>query len=43
MKGDPTLMQEYEQSYAESVGALEKYGEAKEVTDEYRTARGVRE
>ena len=43
MKGDPTLMQEYEQRYAESLVALKQYGEAKEVTDEYRTGMVVRE
>ena len=37
MKGDPTLMQEYEQRYAESLVALKQFGEAKEVTDQYRT------
>ena len=43
MKGDPTLMQEYEQRYAESLIALKQYGEAKEVTDEYRTGMVIRE
>jgi hypothetical protein len=43
MKGDPTLMQEYEQRYAESLVALKQYGEAKEVTDEYRTGMVIRE
>ena len=43
MKGDPTLMQEYEQRFAESLVALKQYGEAKEVTDEYRTGMVIRE
>ena len=43
MKGDPTLMQEYEQRYMESLTALKQYGEAKEVTDEYRTGMVIRE
>jgi hypothetical protein len=43
MKGDPTLMQEYEQRYAESLIALKQFGEAKEVTDEYRTGMVIRE
>ena len=43
MKGDPTLMQEYVQRFAESLVALKEYGEAKEVTDEYRTGMVIRE
>lgn len=43
MKGDPTLMQEYEQRYAESLVALKQFGEAKEVTDEYRTGMVIRD
>ncbi len=43
MKGDPTLMQEYEQRFMESLMALKQYGEAKEVTDEYRTGMIIRE
>ena len=43
MKGDPTLMQEYEQRYAESMVALKQFGEAKEVTDEYRTGMVIRD
>ena len=43
MKGDPTLMQEYEQRFMESLMALKQYGEAKEVTDEYRTGMVIRE
>ena len=43
MKGDPTLMQEYEQRYSESLVALKQFGEAKEVTDEYRTGMVIRD
>ena len=43
MKGDPTLMQEYEQRYAESLVALKQFGEAKEVTDDYRTGMVIRD
>jgi hypothetical protein len=43
MKGDPTLMQEYEQRYAESLVALKQFGEAKEVTDQYRTGMVIRD
>ena len=43
MKGDPTLMQEYEQRYAESLVALKQFGEATEVTDEYRTGMVIRD
>jgi len=43
MKGEPTLMQEYEKRFAESLVALKQYGEAKEVTDDYRTGMVIRE
>ncbi len=43
MKGDPSLMQEYEQRYAESLVALKQFGEAKEVTDQYRTGMVIRD
>ena len=42
MKGEPTLMQEYEKRFAESLIALKQYGEAKEVTDDYRTGMVIR-
>ena len=42
MKGEPTLMQEYEKRFAESLVALKQYGEAKEVTDDYRTGMVIR-
>ena len=43
MKGEPTLMQEYEKRFGESLVALKQYGEAKEVTDDYRTGMVIRE
>ena len=42
MKGDPQLMQEYEKRFAEAIVALKQFGEAKEVTDEYRTGLVIR-
>jgi hypothetical protein len=42
MKGDPTLLQEYEKRFAEAIIALKQFGEAKEVTDEYRTGMVIR-
>ena len=43
MKGDPSLMQMYEKRFTESLVALKQYGEAKEVTDDYRTGMVIRE
>ena len=42
MKGEAQLMQEYEKRFAESIVALKQFGEAKEVTDEYRTGMVIR-
>lgn len=36
MKGDPGLMQMYQQRYAEALGRLKNLGEAQETSDEYR-------
>jgi len=36
MKGDPAIMQMYTQRFGEAVGRLKNFGEAQEVTDEYR-------
>ena len=36
MKGDPNLMQTYNQRYAEGITRLKNLGEAQEVVDEYR-------
>ena len=35
-KGDPNLMQMYNQRYAEGITRLKNLGEAQEVVDEYR-------
>ena len=42
MKGDVTLMQDYEKRFAEAIISLKQFGEAKEVTDEYRTGMVIR-
>ena len=42
MKGDPDLMGKYDQRFQESLIALKQLGEARQVTDEYRTGVGVR-
>ena len=36
MKGDPNLMQMYNQRYGEGISRLKNLGEAQETTDEYR-------
>ena len=43
MKGEPDMMQEYEKRFAESVIAMKNFGEAKEVTDAYRTGLVIRD
>jgi hypothetical protein len=43
MKGEPDMMQEYEKRFAESVVAMKNFGEAKEVTDAYRTGLVMRD
>jgi hypothetical protein len=43
MKGEPDMMQEYEKRFAESVVAMKNFGEAKEVTDAYRTGLVIRD
>ena len=42
MKGEPDLLQEYEKRFVEAVGAMKQFGEAKEVTDQYRTGMVIR-
>lgn len=42
MKGEPDILQQYEKRFAEAVSGLKMFGEAKEVTDEYRTGMVVR-
>jgi hypothetical protein len=43
MKGEPDMMQEYEKRFAEGVIAMKNFGEAKEVTDAYRTGLVIRD
>jgi hypothetical protein len=43
MKGDQSLMGEYEKRFAEAVISLKNFGEAKEVTDAYRTGLIIRD
>ena len=43
MKGDQDLMGEYEKRFAEAVISLKNFGEAKEVTDAYRTGLIIRD
>jgi len=42
MKGDPDLMGKYDQRFQESLMGLKQLGEARQVTDEYRTGVVVR-
>jgi hypothetical protein len=42
MKGEPDLMQQYEKRFVEAITGLKLFGEAKEVTDEYRTGMVLR-
>jgi hypothetical protein len=39
MKGEPDMMALYEKRFAEAVSGMKMLGEAKEVTDEYRTGQ----
>jgi hypothetical protein len=43
MKGEPDVMQEYEKRFAEGVVSMKNFGEAKEVTDAYRTGLVIRD
>ena len=43
MKGEPDVMQNYAQRFTEAVQSLKLYGEAKEVTDYYRTGIVMRD
>ena len=42
MKGDPTLMKDYEKRMGEAILALKLFGESKEPTDEYRAGKVIR-
>ena len=43
MKGEADVMQEYEKRFVEAVTSLKNFGEAKEVTDAYRTGLIIRD
>jgi len=42
MKGEQDLMAEYEKRFGESMVALKMFGEAKEVTEDYRAGMVIR-
>ena len=42
MKGEPDMMAMYDKRFTEAIGGLKLLGEAKEVTDEYRTGQLIR-
>jgi|TARA_R110000787_G_scaffold33476_4_gene87628 hypothetical protein len=42
MKGEPDMMAMYEKRFAEAISGMKLLGEAKEVTDEYRTGQLIR-
>ena len=39
MKGEPDMMALYEKRFTEAISGMKMLGEAKEVTDEYRTGQ----
>ena len=43
MKGEPQLLMDYQKRFMESLSGLKSFGEAKEVTDGYRTGLILRE
>lgn len=42
MKGEPDILQLYQQQFGQGIGGLKQFGEAKEVTDQYRTGMVIR-
>jgi hypothetical protein len=42
MKGEQDIMAQYEKRFSEAMVALKMFGEAKEVTDQYRTGMVIR-
>jgi hypothetical protein len=42
MKGESDVMAQYEKRFVEAISALKMFGEAKEVTDQYRTGMVIR-
>jgi hypothetical protein len=43
MKGEPDMMALYNQRFQESLMALKNFGEAKEVTQDYRVGQVIRQ
>lgn len=43
MKGEPDIMQDYDKRFTEAIISLKNFGEAKEVTDAYRTGLVIRD
>ena len=42
MKGEPDMMALYDKRFTEAISGMKLFGEAKEVTDEYRTGQVIR-
>jgi len=42
MKGEPDILQNYQQQFVQGIQSLKLFGEAKEVTDQYRTGMVIR-
>jgi hypothetical protein len=43
MKGDPDLLNTYNQRFTEAILSLKNFGEAKEVTDDYTTGMIIKQ
>jgi hypothetical protein len=43
MKGEPELLMDYQKRFMEALSGMKSFGEAKEVTDGYRTGLVLRE
>lgn len=43
MKGEPDIMQDYDKRFTEAIISLKNFGEAREVTDAYRTGLVIRD
>ena len=42
MKGEPDVLQNYQQQFMQGLQGLKLFGESKEVTDQYRTGMVIR-
>ena len=42
MKGEPDILQNYQQQFVQGIQTLKLFGEAKETTDQYRTGMVIR-